>query len=52
MRNGFVGGFPNMIHAEKTVFDISRGGQRVETVNGTVPLWPGLAEWADVLAPA
>jgi hypothetical protein len=39
IRNGFVGGFPNLFHA-----DYGRG-----IVCGTVLLRPGFAEWQDVL---
>jgi hypothetical protein len=47
-KNGFVGGFPNMFHVKKMVFEPLRGGQQEETVCGTVLLRHDLAEWADI----
>jgi hypothetical protein len=48
-RNGFVGGFPNMFHAETSVIvDITTGQKRRTTVCGTVLIKPGFAEWRDV----
>lgn len=49
-RNGFVGGFPNLFHAQAVVeVDPRTGRRRRDTVCGTVLLKPGFAEWRDVL---
>ncbi|MCA9875613.1 MAG: hypothetical protein KC441_18205 [Anaerolineales bacterium] len=45
-RHGFVGGFPNLFHAEPAV---GRWQVMREVVCGTVLLKPGFAEWRDVL---
>lgn len=47
--HGFVGGFPNLFHAETTRLDWRRGQQVPVTVCGTVLLKPGFAEWRDIL---
>lgn len=47
-RNGFVGGFPNLFHAEITEVSITGQRKRI-TVCGTVLLKPDFAEWRDVL---
>jgi hypothetical protein len=47
-RNGFVGGFPNLFHAETTEVSITGQRKRI-TVCGTVLLKPDFAEWRDVL---
>jgi hypothetical protein len=48
-RNGFVGGFPNLFHAEKQNIDFTTGRRTRATVCGTVLLKPSAAEWRDVL---
>jgi hypothetical protein len=51
IRNGFVGGFPNMFHAEKSISTIAdiTGRKRRIIVCGTVLLKTGFAEWRDVV---
>jgi hypothetical protein len=49
-RNGFVGGFPTLFHAQAIVRIDPRTGQRLhEIVCGTILFKPGFAEWKDVL---
>ncbi|BBO16245.1 conserved hypothetical protein [Candidatus Brocadia pituitae] len=48
-RNGFVGGFPNLFHAETVEVSIVTGQRKRKTVCGTILLKQSFAEWRDVL---